>query len=123
MRPFTLPLDPHFSTFFMKISKTSPQLHFRLTKKDPGLVIHFDVLELYKSWSKLGLIRIQMSKIKFKKIKERKNHVLIQTSSNRFRHHVKHSSNIGPTSSNRNTTLFIMFHNYSHIAFGLLSVP
>ena len=32
-------------------------------------------------------------------------------------------SNIVLTSSNRNTTLFIMFHNYSHIAFGLLSIP
>ena len=94
MRPFTLPLDPHFSTFFMKISKTSSQLHFGLTKKDPGLVLHFDVLDLFKSWSKLGLTRIQMSKTNSKKIKKWKKHVLIQTSSNRFNHHVKHSSNI-----------------------------
>ena len=71
MRLFTLPLDPHFSTFFMKISKTSPQLHFGLTKKDPGLVLHFDVLDLFKSWSKLGLTKIQMRKIKFKKIKKK----------------------------------------------------
>jgi len=68
----------------MKISKNSPQLHFGVTKKDPGLVFHFDVLDLFKSWSKLGLTRIQMSKTKFKKIKKRKNHVLIQTSSNRY---------------------------------------
>jgi len=65
-----------------------------VTKKDPGLVFHFDVLDLFKSWSKFGLTRIQMSKTKFKKNKKRKNHVLIQTSSNRFKHHVKHSSNI-----------------------------
>ena len=51
----------------MKISKNSPQLHFGVTKKDPGLVFHFDVLDLFKSWSKLGLTRIQMSKTKFKK--------------------------------------------------------
>ena len=51
----------------MKISKNSPQLHFRVTKKDPGLVFHFDVLHLFKSWSKLSLTRIQMSKTKLKK--------------------------------------------------------
>ena len=51
----------------MKISKNSPQLHFGVTKKDPGLVFHFDVLHLFKSWSKLSLTRIQMSKTKLKK--------------------------------------------------------
>ena len=89
----------------MKISKTSPQLHFGLTKKYPGLVFHFDVLDLFKSWSKLGLTRIQMSKIKFKKIKKKEkpcahSNIIQQI----FKHHVKHTSNIGPTSSNRNTT-------------------
>ena len=51
----------------MKISKNSPQLHFGVTKKDPGLVFHFDVLHLFKSWSKLSLTRIQMSKTNLKK--------------------------------------------------------
>ena len=51
----------------MKISKNSPQLHFGVTKKDPGLVFHFDVLDLFKSWSKLSLTRIQMSKTNLKK--------------------------------------------------------
>ena len=54
----------------MKISKNSPQLHFGVTKKDPGLVFHFDVLHLSKSWSKLSLTRIQMSKTNLKKIKK-----------------------------------------------------
>ena len=119
MRPFILPLDPHFSIFSMKISKTSPQLHFGLTKKDPGLVFHFDVLDLFKSCSKLGLTRIQISKTKFKKIKKQKTMCS-------FKHHptdLNIMSNIVLTSSDRNTTLFIMFHNYSHIAFGLVSVP
>ena len=120
MRSFTLSLDHHFSTFFMKISKTSPQLHFGLTKKDPRLVFHFDVLHLFKSWSKLGLTRIQMSKTKFKK-NQKKEKTMCS-----FKHHptdLTIMSNIVLTSFNRNTTLFIMFHNYSHIAFGLLSVP
>jgi len=47
-----------FGVWNMKFSKTSPQLHFGVTKKDPGLVFHFDVLDLFKSWSKLGLTRI-----------------------------------------------------------------
>ena len=57
----------------MKISKNSPQLRFRVTKKDPGLVFHFDALHLFKSWSKLSLTRIQMSKTNLKKIKKWKN--------------------------------------------------
>ena len=95
----------------MKNSKNSPQLHFRVTKKDPGLVFHFDVLDLFKSWSKLGLTRIQMSKTNKKiHIFKSAKHVLIQTCAHSniiqqiFKHHVKHTSNIGPTSSNRNTT-------------------
>jgi len=56
----------------MKNSKNSPQLHFGVTKKDPGLVFHFDVLHLFKSWSKLSLTRIQMSKTNLKKIKNGK---------------------------------------------------
>ena len=38
----------------MEISKTSQKLHFRVTKKDPGLPFHFHVLNLFKSWSNLG---------------------------------------------------------------------
>ena len=35
----------------MEISKSSQKLHFRATKKDPGLPFHFHVLNLFKSWS------------------------------------------------------------------------
>src|SRR5215204_25573 len=38
----------------MEISRTSQNLHFRVTKKDPGLLIRFHVLNLSKSWSNLG---------------------------------------------------------------------
>jgi hypothetical protein len=38
----------------MKISRTSENLHFRVTKKDLGLPFHFHVLNLFKSWSNLG---------------------------------------------------------------------
>jgi hypothetical protein len=38
----------------MEISRTSQNLHFRVTKKDPGLPFHFHVLNLFKSWSNLG---------------------------------------------------------------------
>jgi hypothetical protein len=38
----------------MEISRTSQKLHFRVTKKDPGLLIRFHVLNLSKSWSNLG---------------------------------------------------------------------
>ena len=69
--------DRHEEKWFwvsnMEISKTSQKLHFGVTKKDPGLVFHFDVLHLFKSWSKLSLTRIQMSKTNFKKIKKWKN--------------------------------------------------
>jgi hypothetical protein len=37
----------------MEISKTSQKLHFGLTKEDPCLVIHFHVLNLFKSRSNL----------------------------------------------------------------------
>jgi hypothetical protein len=39
----------------MEISKSSQKLHFRATKKDPGLPFHFHALNLFKSWSNLGL--------------------------------------------------------------------
>ena len=38
----------------MEISKTSQKLHFGVTKKDPDLLFHFHVLNLFKSWSNLG---------------------------------------------------------------------
>ena len=39
----------------MKISRTSQKLlHFRVTKKDPGLPFHFHILYLFKFWSNLG---------------------------------------------------------------------
>jgi hypothetical protein len=41
----------------MEISKTSQKLHFRVTKKDTGLPFHFHVLNLFKSWAKLGFER------------------------------------------------------------------
>ena len=41
----------------MEISRTSQKLHFRVTKKDPGLLIRFHVLNLSKSWSNLGFDR------------------------------------------------------------------
>ena len=37
----------------MEISKTSQKLHFRVTKKDPGLPFHFHVFNLLKFWSNL----------------------------------------------------------------------
>ena len=52
----------------MKFSKTSPMLHFEAAKKDPGLVLHFHVSNLFKSWSKLGLTKIQIEHRKFKKM-------------------------------------------------------
>ena len=62
----------------MEISKTSQKLHFRVTKKDPGLPFHFHVLNLFKSWSNLGFDqKIQMG-IKFKKNQknEKQKHIV-----------------------------------------------
>src|SRR5215203_4096346 len=56
----------------MEISRTSQKLHFRVTKKDPGLLLCFDVLNLSKSWSNLGFD--QDSNVqKIKKIRKMKN--------------------------------------------------
>jgi hypothetical protein len=38
----------------MEISKTSQKLHYRVTKKDTGLLFHFHVLNMFKFWSNLG---------------------------------------------------------------------
>ena len=37
-----------------KFQEPPQKLHFRVTKKDPGLLIRFHVLNLSKSWSNLG---------------------------------------------------------------------
>ena len=47
----------------MKFSKTSQKLHFGVTKKDPCLVFHFHVKNLFKCWSNLGLTEFEITKI------------------------------------------------------------
>jgi hypothetical protein len=37
-----------------KFQKPSQKLHFRVTKKDPCLPLHFHILNLFKSLSSLG---------------------------------------------------------------------
>ena len=44
----------------MKFSKNSPKLHFGVTKKDPGLLFHFHVSNLFKCWSNLGLTEFKI---------------------------------------------------------------
>ena len=51
----------------MKNSKTSPKLHFGVTMKDPGLVFHYHVLNLFKCWSNLGFDQNSNMHNKFKK--------------------------------------------------------
>ena len=51
----------------MKFSKTSPMLHFGVTKKDPGLYFHFHVSNLFKCWSKLVFDQNSNEHNKFKK--------------------------------------------------------
>ena len=41
--------------------KNTPKIHFGVTKKDPGSLFHFHVLNLFKCWSKLGLTKFEMS--------------------------------------------------------------
>ena len=50
----------------MKFSKTSQKLHFGVTKKDPSLVFHFHVKNLFKCWSNLGLTKFEIT-IKYSK--------------------------------------------------------
>jgi hypothetical protein len=58
----------------MEISKTSQNLHFRVTKKDTSFPFHFHVLNLFKSWPNLGFDqKIQMGIEIQKKIKRMKN--------------------------------------------------
>ena len=57
----------------MENSKASPMFHFGVTKKDPVLVFHFHVLNMFKCWSKLGLTDIWNEHKNSKQIKKRKN--------------------------------------------------
>ena len=57
----------------MKFSKTSQKLHFGVTKKDPCLVFHFHVLNLFKCWSNLGLTEFEITIINSKIIEKLKN--------------------------------------------------
>ena len=60
----------------MKISRTSENLHFRVTKKDLGLPFHFHVLNVFKSWSNLGFDQNSNGhKIK-KQINEKTKHIV-----------------------------------------------
>ena len=59
----------------MEISKTSQKLHFRVTKKDPGLPFHFHVLNLFKSWSNLGFDQDSNGHKNSKK-NEKPNHIV-----------------------------------------------
>ena len=52
----------------IEISRTPQKLHFRMTKKDPGLPSHFHVLNLFKSWSNLGFDQVSNGHKKFKNI-------------------------------------------------------
>ena len=56
-----------------KFQKPSKKLYFRVTKKDLGLLFHFHVLKLFKSWSYLGFDQDSNGHKKFKKIKIIKN--------------------------------------------------
>ena len=58
----------------MEISRTSQKLHFRVTKKDPGLLIRFHVLNLSKSCSNLGFDQDSNAQ-KIKKIRKMKTKV------------------------------------------------
>ena len=52
----------------MEISKTSQKLLLRVT--NPGLPFHFDVLNLFKSWSTLGFDQDSNGHKNSKKIKK-----------------------------------------------------
>ena len=54
----------------MEISKTSQELHFAVTKKDPGLLFHFHVLNLFKSCSNLGFDQDSNGHKNLKKMKK-----------------------------------------------------
>ena len=59
----------------MKFTKNSPKLHFGLTKKDPSLVFHFHVSNLFKCWSNLGLTDFEIITKYSKNIKKNENPV------------------------------------------------
>ena len=57
-----------------KFQKTSQKLHSGVTKKDLGLLFHFHVLNLFKSWSNhLGFDQDSNGHKNSKKIKKLKN--------------------------------------------------
>ena len=68
----------------MEISRTSQKLHFRVTKKDPGLLIRFHVLNLSKSWSNLGfdqdMIQMRRKLKKSEKLKTKVHSLLMSYS-------------------------------------------
>ena len=59
----------------MNLSKNSPKLHFGVTKKDPGLVFHFGVSNLFKCWSNLGLTEFKIIMKYSKNIKKMEKQV------------------------------------------------
>ncbi len=71
----------------MEISKTSQKLHFGLSKEDPGLLFHFHVLNLFKSWSNLGFDQDSNGHKNSKKSKKVKTKACIRLMS-----YSKHSS-------------------------------
>ena len=44
----------------MKFFKSWEMVHFGVVKKDPGLIFHFHVFNLFKCWSNLGLTKFEM---------------------------------------------------------------
>jgi hypothetical protein len=56
-----------------KFQKPSQNLHFGVTKKDPGLLFHFHVLNLFYSWSNLGFYQDSNGHKNSKKIEKLKN--------------------------------------------------
>ena len=61
----------------MEISKTSEKLHFGVIKKNPGLLFHFHVLNLFKFWSNLGLDQDSNGPKNSKKVKNQKHVVFL----------------------------------------------
>jgi len=62
--------------WFLNISKKSeksPNLHFGMNKKDPDLVFHFHLLNLFKCWFDQSLTNFKISIKNSKTIKKLKN--------------------------------------------------
>ena len=56
--------------------KTSQKLHFGVNKKDQGLIFHFHVLILFKSWSNLGFDQDSIGQKIKKQKNEKPNHIV-----------------------------------------------